>query len=321
MPVPSVTVTKPLRIAVFGVGAVGGFFGGRLAHHGQDVTFLARGETLEALSANGLRVDSIDGDFVVSPAKVTDNPTEIGEVDLVLLGVKAWQVPGVAPGLEPLLHKDTAVLPLQNGVEAPEQIAAALGERHSLVGLCKIISARIGPGHIDHLGAKPYVALGEFDGRRSERLETIRLAFETAGIAVETPPAILPALWEKFLFITAVSGLGAVTRVTIGELRKSTPTRTLLSEAMKEVVALARARRIELPEDTVERTMAFVDTLPEVGTTSMQRDIMEGLPSELDAQNGAVARMAAASGIAAPINTMIYELLSPLEQRARAAND
>jgi 2-dehydropantoate 2-reductase len=318
MPSPSVPATKPLRVAVFGVGAVGGFFGGRLAHHGQHVTFLARGKTLDALSANGLRVDSIDGNFVINPAQVTDDPAEIGEVDLVLLGVKAWQVPGVVPDLQPLLHEGTAVLPLQNGVEAPEQIAAELGERHSLVGLCKIISARVGPGHIDHLGAQPYVALGELDGRRSERLETIRQAFETAGIAAETPPAILPALWEKFLFITAVSGLGAVTRVTIGELRTSAPTRRLLSDAMQEVVVLALARGIELPDDTVKRTMAFVDALPDVGTTSMQRDIMEGLPSELDAQNGAVARMAAAIGVTAPINTMIYELLSPLEQRARS---
>jgi 2-dehydropantoate 2-reductase len=312
--------TNPLRIAVFGVGAVGGFFGGRLAHHGQDVTFIARGETLEALTASGLRVDSIDGDFVVDPVQVADDPAKVGKVDLVLLGVKAWQVPNVAPRLQPLLHERTAVLPLQNGVEAPEQIATLLGERHSLVGLCKIISARVAPGHIKHLGAQPYVALGELDGSGSERLERIRAALETAGVTVETPSAILPALWEKFLFITAVSGLGAVTRVSIGELRSSAPTRALLNDAMQEVATLAQARGIDLPDDTVERTMGFIDSLPEAGTASMQRDIMAGLPSELDSQNGAVARMAAATGVAAPINALIYQLLSPLEKRARAAN-
>ena len=226
-------------------------------------------------------------------------------------------MPTILPDLRPLLHDQTAVLPLQNGVEAPEQIGSALGEQHPLVGLCRIISARIGPGHIRHTGAEPYVAVGEIDGHHSKRVERILAAFDTVGVTAERPADIIAALWEKFLFITAVSGLGAVTRVSIGELRALRQTRALLADSMREVMTLARARGIELPPDTVARTMDFIDALPESGTASMQRDIMAAVPSELESQNGAVARMAAAAGVEAPINTLIHTLLLPLERQAR----
>ncbi len=311
------TSDNRLRVAVFGVGAVGGYFGGRLADAGHDVTFIARGETLAALRSSGLRVDSVNGDFVVHPARTAEEPAAVGPVDLVLLGVKAWQVEPVAPALAPLLADGSAVLPLQNGVEAVAQIGRAVGPQHALGGLCKIICFRIAPGHLRHAGAEPTVAVGEIDRADSARVQRIRDAFTDAGVTVESAPDIHAAIWSKFLFITAVSGLGAATRVTLGELRDDGRTRRLLESAMHEVATLAARRDVELAPDVVERTMQFVDALPAEGTASMQRDIMDGVPSELDAQTGAVVRLAREVDLQLPVNEMLYTLLRPLERRAR----
>jgi 2-dehydropantoate 2-reductase len=309
----------PLRIAVYGVGAVGGYFGGRLADAGHDVTFIARGETLAALQSTGLRVDSINGDFVVFPARATDDPERVGPVDLVLLGVKAWQVEAAADHLRPMVGEATVVLPLQNGVEAVDQLVRALGAEHVLGGLCKIISFRVGAGHINHAGATPYVALGELDDRPSERVGRIRTAFDLPGILVEIPPDIRAAIWAKFLFIAAASGIGAATRATVGEIREIAATRALLEQSMLEIEAVARAHGVDLPRNVLETTMAFVDSLPADGTASMQRDIMNGLPSELDSQTGAVVRLAGEVGVDVPVNTVLHTLLQPLERRARSA--
>jgi 2-dehydropantoate 2-reductase len=311
-----------MRIAVFGSGAVGGYFGGRLAQAGEEVIFIARGAHLEALRSAGLRVDSPKGDFLIQPAQATDDPAQVGAVDAVLVGVKAWQVPQAAQAMRPLLGPDTGVVPLQNGVEAPAQLAAALGERHVLGGLCRIISLLAGPGYIRHVGGEPYVAFGELDNRPSPRAERLQRAFARAsGLTVEIPPDIQVAMWEKFLFIAAFSGVGAVARAPAGILRSLPETRQLLQEAMQEVWAVARARGVALPDDLVEKTMAFVDGLPLGGTASMQRDIIEGRPSELVAQNGAVVRLGAEAGVATPAHHFILRSLWPLEMRARGEVD
>jgi len=311
-----------MRIAVFGSGAVGGYFGGRLAQAGEEVIFIARGAHLQALRSDGLRVDSPKGDFSVQPAQATDDPGQVGAVDAVLVGVKAWQVPQAAQAMRPLLGADTCVVPLQNGVEAPTQLAAALGERHVLGGLCSIICLVAGPGHIRHVGGEPNVAFGELDNRPSPRAERLRQAFARAsGLTVEIPPDIHAALWKKFLFIAALSGVGAVARAPVGVLRSLPETRGLLQEAMQEVWAVASARGVALPEDIVEKTMSFVDGLPPGGTASMQRDIMEGRPSELAAQNGAVVRLGVEAGVATPAHHFILRSLWPLEMRARGEID
>jgi 2-dehydropantoate 2-reductase len=307
-----------MRIAVFGTGAVGGYFGGRLAQAGEDVVFIARGEHLQALRTQGLRVDSLKGDFLVQPVQATDDPARVGVVDVVLVGVKAWQVPEAAQAMRPLVEPETFVVPLQNGVEAPAQLAAVLGPRHVLGGLCKIISFIVGPGHIRHAGAEPYVAFGELDNRPSERAERLRQAFtRAAGVTVEIPPDIQAAIWEKFLFIASFSGVGAVARAPAGVLRSLPETRQMLEEAMHEILAVAQARGIALAEDAISRGMAFVDSLPPGGTTSMQRDITEGRPSELASQNGAVVRLGQEVGVATPLHAFMYNSLLPLELRAR----
>ena len=306
-----------MRIAVFGTGAVGGYFGGRLAQAGEDVVFIARGEHLRAMLMQGLQVDSIKGDFVVKPVHVTDDPAEVGKVDVVLVGVKAWQVLEAAQAMHPLVGPETFVVPLQNGVEAPSQLAAVLGSQHVLGGLAKIISFIAGPGHIRHTGAEPYVAFGELDNRLSERGERLRQAFLRAEVIVEIPPDIQAALWDKFLFVVSLGGVGAITRSPIGVLRSIPETRQILEQAMHEIFTLAQARKIVLQDDLISKTMVFVDNLPPNGTTSLQRDIMGGKPSELSAWNGAVVRLGQEVGVVTPLHTFIYNSLLPLELQAR----
>jgi 2-dehydropantoate 2-reductase len=308
-----------LTFAVFGTGAVGGYFGGRLAEAGEEVRFVARGRHLAAIRDHGLRVSSVDGDFVIQPANVADDPAVIGPVDVVLLGVKAWQVPEAALALGPLLGERTFVVPLQNGIEAPTQLAATLGAVRVLGGLCRILATLDGPGHIRHSGVTPYIAFGERDGSRSDRVELLRQALaRTRGVTVEVPPDISVAMWSKFLFITALGGVGALTRSPIGVLRGEPKSRELLRQAMEEIQSLALRSSIALPAGTAEKTLGYIDTLPPEGTASMQRDIMEGRPSELEAQVGAVVRLAERVGVAVPVHRMIYETLLPLERRARA---
>lgn len=306
-----------MRIAIYGSGSVGGYFGGRLAQAGEEVSFIARGQHLQAMQQNGLRVDSLKGDFVVKPVQATDDPQQLGEVDAVIVGVKAWQVPEAAKNMRPLIGEGTCVLPLQNGVDAPAQLAAELGEEHVLGGLCQISSLVAGPGHIRHVGLEPLIALGELDDRTSERVERLREALERAGVKVDVPENIQAAMWRKFLFIASISGVGAVTRAPVGVMRSIPETRGMLEQSLQEVYAIAKERKVALPEDVVEKTMAFIDGLGAGVVASMQRDIMEGRPSELEAQNGAVVRMGAECGVPTPLNNFLYSSLLPQERKAR----
>jgi len=306
-----------MRVAVFGSGGVGGYFGGRLAQAGEEVTFIARGEHLRAIQSQGLRVESIQGDFTIQPAAASDNPARVGQVDLVLVAVKAWQVPEAAQAMQPLVGPETCVLPLENGVDAPEQLAAALGWAPVLGSLCQI-SAFVGaPGLIRHVGIEPYVALGEMDRRPSERVERVRQAFERSGVKVDVPADIQLALWTKFLFIAAISGVGAVTRAPLGVTRSLLETRRLLEDAMREIIAVGRARGVAFPDDALEQRLAFIDSLAPGVIPSMQRDIVDGRPSELGSQNGAVVRMGLAAGVPTPVHAYIYASLLPQELQAR----
>ena len=298
-----------MRVVVFGTGGVGGYFGGRLAQAGEDVTFIARGEHLRAIRATGLRVDSQAGDFVVFPAKAMDDVAEVGEVDLVVLGVKAWQVPDAARAIKPVVGPRTTVLPLQNGVDAASQLVSELGADHVIGGLCRIVSFVVEPGHIRHAGFTPTVIIGELDNRRTDRIEQIEQVFKRAGVEISIAPDIQVALWTKFLFIASFSGIGALANAPAGVVRSDPKWRSQMLAAMQEIYTLAHARGVKLPANSIENVMAAVDGLPEDATSSMQRDIAAGKPSELDSQNGAVVRMAHETGVAAPTHTLIYETL------------
>ena len=306
-----------MRFAIFGVGAVGGYFGGRLAQAGEDVTFIARGDHLKVLQTRGLRLYSIKGDVILSPITVTDDPAKVGYVDVVVVGVKTWQVPAAAKAIQPLIGQDTIVLPLQNGVEAAAQLSEVLGSENVCGGLAKIVCFLAYPGHIRHTGMDPYIAFGELNNRRSERVEKLLLTLKKAGLNAEIPPDITAALWQKFLFVVSWGGIGAVTRAPIGVIRTLPQTRRMLEQSMHEILSVARGHHIGLSDDIILATLDFMDTLPPNGTTSMQRDIAEGRPSEIEAWNGAVVRLGRAAGVAVSLHAFIYDSLLPLEKKAR----
>lgn len=306
-----------MKIAVFGTGAVGGYFGGRLAESGQDVTFIARGAHLAAIREHGLHVTSIKGDFVIHPAHATDHPADVGVVDVILVAVKTWQVDEAARAIQPMIGPETMVVPLQNGVEAAGQLKAVLGDKPVVGGFCRILSAMTGPGQIHHMASEPYIAFAELDNQPSARTQRLHEAFTGAGVKCEIPADIELAVWEKFLFVAAWGGVGAITRAPIGVLRSITETRQMLEQAMEEIFAIGRAWGVKFGPDILSQTMMAYDNLAAAGTTSMQRDIAEGRPSELEGQMGAIVRLGRECGTPTPVNELIYHALLPMEKRAR----
>ncbi len=300
-----------MKIAIYGSGGVGGYFGGRLAHAGLDVTFVARGEHLAALRASGLRVSSLAGDFTVATVQATDDPTTIGPCDVVIVAVKAWQLPAIVPGLRALVGATTGVVPLLNGIEAPYVLADALGRSSVAGGTCRIVSRVATPGVIEHLAAVPEVQVGALGGGSHPRLEALIAALVDAGVDARQVDDIEGALWEKLVFIAAYGGVGSLVGAPIGAVRSDPTSRAMLEQALREGEAIARARGIAVADDLVPRTMAYLDALPSGATTSLQRDLEAGRPSELDDWNGALVRAATATGVQAPVHRRIIESLRP----------
>jgi 2-dehydropantoate 2-reductase len=308
-----------MRIAVLGTGGVGGYFGGRLHEAGHPVAFLARGAHLSALRTDGLRLESLTGDLQLSPVTATDNPAEVGPVDCVLVAVKAWQLPAALPSLGPLMGPETVVLPLLNGVEAVDAIAAAVGRHHVLGGVAWIRSEIAGPGRIRHAGVDPRIAVGEPAGGLSPRVEALAAAFREAGLRTEASADIQSVLWAKLVFIAPTSALGAATRSTIDVFRAVPETRAVMIAAMEEAVAVGRARGVALAQDVVGKTVSWVDGLSAGSTSSMHRDVVAGRPSELETQVGAVVRLGRQAGVPTPVSAVLYAALLPQEQAARRA--
>ena len=306
-----------MRVAIFGTGGAGGYFGALLARAGEEVTFIARGEHLRAIRAGGLRVETPGEDLLIHPARATDDPEQVGVVDAVLVGVKTWQLGEAAEAMHPLIGPRTFVVPLQNGVEAAGKLAQVLGPGRVLEGLCGTVSRVVGPAHILSLGETNFIKFGEPDDRRSERAERLRRAFERAGVRAEVPADIRVALWEKFIFVAPYGGVGALTRAPAGVIRGLPETRRLLERGMQEIFEVARARRVALADDVVQKTFGLMDALAPGATTSLQRDIIAGRRSELDAWSGAVVRLGREAGVETPLHEFIYDSLLPSELRAR----
>jgi len=307
-----------MRIAVYGAGGVGGYFGGKLAQNKtNEVIFIARGKHLQAMKTDGLHVESLQGDFIIQPVSATDDPPAVGKVDLVLVCIKAWQVPEIAESIIPMLESTTIVLPLQNGIEAPDQLSSVLGAGHVLAGSCKIFSYIDKPGYIHHVGVEPAIAFGELDNNQSDRLNILHQTLTSSGIKSIIPPDIHATLWKKFLYICSTSGPGALTRAPIGILRKIPETRQIIEQSMNEIFAIAQKKNINLESDLIAKSMLTVDAMPPDVIPSLQRDIVSGRPSELNEQNGAVVRLGKETGIDTPVNTIIYSSLLPMELNAR----
>jgi 2-dehydropantoate 2-reductase len=303
-----------MRIAIFGTGGAGGYFGAQLAQAGEDVVFIARGDHLRAIRATGLRLETPSGDVTIR-AKATDDPAEAGKVDAVLVGVKAWQVTEAANAIRPLVGPDTVVVPLQNGVEAASELTAVFAT-NTLGGMCGTFSFVVGPGHIRSVGGQNFIKFGELDNQRTERVERLRQCFAHAKVAAEVPADIVKALWDKFLMVTSFGGVGSITRAPIGVTRAVPETRRLLEQCLQEGLAVAKARNVPMADTAVADTMSFYDGIPANGTTSLQRDIADGKRSELDYWNGAIVRFGRETAVPTPTNQFVYDCLLPLELRA-----
>jgi 2-dehydropantoate 2-reductase len=307
-----------MRIAIYGAGGLGGYYGARLSEAGHEVGFIARGEHLRAIRDNGLLVKSPLGDVHLRSVLASDAAADIGVVDVVIVAVKTWQIAQVARDMAPLMGPDTLVVPFLNGVDAPDGLAEVLGDGHVLGGLSKVFSLIEAPGVIHHFSPGAYVEIGELQGGSSERVVNLLGMFERAGVDAGGSDDIRSALWFKLLMVSSWAGLGALARSPMGEMRNDARTRTLIEKSMQEGVAVGRASGRSLPQDCMQQLWQFYDAMPADATASMQRDLMQGRPSELDAWNGAIVRIGAQFEIPTPTHEFVCALLQPMERRARA---
>jgi len=305
-----------MNIVVIGAGGVGGYFGGKLAQAGFDVTFVVRGKTLEAIKTNGLQVKSINGDFTVWP-KVTDNINEIKNPELIILGVKSWQVDAIAEQLIPVINSDTMILPLQNGADNADRLLSILQKENVLAGLCKIVSKIEAPGIINHFVFEPEIVFAEYDNVLTERVKSIKLVFDKANFKNTISDDIHLDIWKKYLFITTISGIGAITRSVFGAIRADEDLRQIMYQTANEIVAIANAKDINLTNQDIEKVLHVIDNLNYDTSASMQRDVMEGRPSELENFNGYIVKQGKALHITTPTNSFLYHCLLPMEKAAR----
>lgn len=300
-----------MRIGVFGAGAVGAYFGGRLAEAGEDVTFIARGAHLDAIRDTGLRVESPNGDIHLDPAQATDDPAAVGPVDYLLFAVKLFDTAQIAEACKPMVGSDTTVVCLQNGVEAEEVIGGILGPERIMGGTIYIASVIAEPGLVRQTGSFARMVFGELDGTRSERGAALEAACKKAGIDVTFSDAVETEIWMKFVVLVALSGVTTATRQPVGMLRADPDTRALFRNAIAEAIDVGRARGVALPDDALDRQMGVVDGWPHDMVASMLHDLNAGKRMELDYFSGAVCRLGRAHGVPTPVHDVLYATLKP----------
>jgi 2-dehydropantoate 2-reductase len=300
-----------MKIAMMGSGGVGGFFGGRLAHAGYDVSFVARGAHLAALRERGLLIESqAHGDIRVPKVRATDDPAEIGPVDVVIMSVKLWDTEAAIRQMRPMLKAGTAVLSLQNGVIKDDILRRELGEAPVMGGVCYVATTIARPGVILQTGTMQRVVIGEYDGRASERSRTLHEALGKSGANAELSTDVRRAIWEKYAFLVGISATTTAMRTTIGPIRKNLRSRAFLLEIFRETVAVGRAHGIALPADYADACLARADGLPEEMTASMAHDLQRGNRLEVEWLSGGVAQLGAAAGIPTPCNRAVWDILA-----------
>jgi len=305
-----------MKIAIIGVGGVGGYFGGRLANAGNEVTFVARGRNYKALKELGLVVKSILGDFTVNNVNAVEKISELKDPELIILAVKSWQVKEIAPELMNIVTGNTVILPLQNGVVAADELMDQINPENVICGLCRIISKMEAPGVISHFGIEPVICIGENDNSKTERVKKIVEVLKNAGINAQAAEDIHAELWKKFIMI-CVSALLGVTRSTYGELRELPQTRKMIYDLISEVYTLSQKAGIKIEPGYVDKVMTLIDGFPYDSTSSLTRDVWEGNPSEIEYQNGYVSKLGEKLGVPTPTNTFVYHCILPMELRAR----
>jgi 2-dehydropantoate 2-reductase len=299
-----------MRIAVYGAGGVGGYFGGRLAQAGADVQVIARGAHLQALRAHGLRVRSVKGDFTVR-VPATDDPAEVGPCDYVMFCVKAFDTAPAAARLGPLVGEETAVVSLQNGVDNEEKLALAVGQDHVMGGAAFIFAGIAEPGVIVHTGGPTSITFGELDGRESQRARRLLASCQQAGFAAELSPNIRTVLWAKLAFICAQAGMTAAVRLPIGEIRSVDAAWAGFQRLVQEVCAVAAADGHPVPPTAQEGIVAAGQTVEPGSFSSLHDDLVAGRRMELEALHGFVVRRASEHGVPVPMSEAVYAILKP----------
>jgi len=321
-----------MRVAIVGAGGVGGYFGGRLCQNPNvQVHFLVRpsSSNVAAIRTNGLRLLSVKGDchLPATTCHVATSAADIGPCDYVLVTVKTYDLEELAPTLKPLIHEGTAIVPLLNGMEAPDVLSRALGKEHVLGGLCLIIAFIESPGVIRHTAGSDtqLITFGELSGRcESARVARLKHAFLQVGVPAHVPPddiGVTACLWEKFVKIVSFSGATAVCRAGLGAIMEQPRSRFIFEQLQAEGLAVARAYGgdgLMSAPDWLEKRLKESEKLPRNSTASMQRDLVAGRVSELHEQVGTMVRYAEAKGISTPVTSVVYAALLPQEAEARA---
>lgn len=300
-----------MRIAVIGAGGVGGAFGAALAKAGADVTFVARGAHLAAMRKNGLRVEGGRGDTHLTPTRATDDPTSIGVVDLVLFCVKLWDVETAGVAIRPLVGPETAVIPLQNGIDASERLSPILGDNAVMGGVAQISATIAEPGVIRQTGTFMRLIFGELDGSISQRGQAFHALCQRAGFDSTLTEQIQTELWLKFILLASNAGITALTRQSLGKLREDADIMPYFSAAFQEVVDVGRARGIALPRDAVQRGVKMVENAPPPMMASMAVDLIRGNRIELPWLSGKVVQLGRELGVPTPVHSMLYAMLKP----------
>jgi len=300
-----------MRIAVVGAGGVGAGFGAALAKAGADVTFIARGAHLAAMKKDGLKVQGDRGEIHLVPTRATDDPAEIGKVDVVLFCVKLWDVESAGARIKPIIGPDTAVIPLQNGIDAAERLVPILGPHAVMGGVAQISASIIKPGHVLQVGTFMRMVFGELDGRLSKRGESFLELCLKAGFDATLSEGILTELWMKFVLLAANASITAATRQPIGKLRDDPDIHAVFEAAWQETIAVGRAKGITLPADAVERISEFISHVPPAMKASMALDLERGNRLELPWLGGKVVELGRKLGVPTPTHSLMYALLKP----------
>jgi 2-dehydropantoate 2-reductase len=302
------------KVAILGSGAVGGYYGAKLARAGQDVTFIARGAHLAALRERGMEIRSpMVGDFIVR-ARAEEDTARVGPVDLVIVAVKAYDNAAALPMIRPMLGDTTAVLTLQNGVDSVGEVAAIAGERRTLGGTTYIATALAAPGVIEQTGTHRRVVFGEVFGelpRVTPRVNEIHEAMVAADIQAEVHDDGRVPIWEKFIFLVSLAGFTGATRLPIGPVWADPFIREQFLNGCREIEALARAEGVPVAADRIQQIEAYIGSIPGTMRSSLLIDLAQGKKIEVEALHGSVVRRAARLGVPAPIMATLYAVLKP----------
>lgn len=307
-----------MNILVYGAGAVGRYFGGRMIQDGHQVIFVVRPGRERLLREQGLKVISSSGDFTINEVCVTSEPSEVASIDLILLCTKCYSLPEIAPSISRLLDSSTLVLPLQNGVGISRLLSFFVPKHQLLTGLCFVLAELRETGMLIQRGPTPRIVFGSEFGAETDRLQALEDILNLCpGMEANFADDIITEAWRKFFSVTAIGAVGAVSRMPLGITRSYPGTRNMIISCMREIIKVGKTQGADLQEELAETTMRLRDEFPPSVATSMQRDIMSGAPSELDWQLGEVVRIATEHNLSVPTCSFLYDALRPMDMVAR----